>query len=135
MSLVAMMMEIASESQALNFVGIIPDFCLVPAPPPPAGPQGIPAPFPITTDSSHVVDSPAESVQHQGKKVMNTDTVVDGIKGNEAGVGNLPPSKPEKDLLTMVNMSKACAIVGCFTVKLGGKPVVFVGSPGLGNLR
>ena len=135
MSLVAMVLDVATESQPLNFVGTIPDFCLVPAPPPPAGPQGIPAPFPITTDSSNIVDGPADGVQHQGKKVMNTDSVADGIKGNEAGVGNLPPSKPEKDLLTMVNRSKACALVGCPTVKMGGKPVVFVGSAGLGNIR
>jgi hypothetical protein len=135
MSLVAMVLDVATESQPLNFVGMIPDFCLVPAPPPPAGPQGIPAPFPITTDSSNIVDGPADGVQHQGKKVMNTDSVADGIKGNEAGVGNLPPSKPEKDLITMVNMSKACALVGCPTVKMGGKPVVFVGSAGLGNIR
>jgi len=135
MSLVAMVLDVATESQPLNFVGIIPDFCLIPAPPPPVGPQGIPAPFPITTDSSSIADAPADNVQHKGKNVMNTDSVASGIKGNEAGVGMLPPSQPTKDLLTMVNMSKACALVGCPTVKMGGKPVVFVGSPGLGNIR
>lgn len=135
MSLVALVLDVATESQPLNFVGIVPDFCLIPAPPPPVGPMGIPTPFPITTDSSDIADSPADGVQHQGKKVMNTDSVAGGIKGNEAGVGSLPPGVPTKDLLTMVNTSKACAIVGCPTVKMGGKPVVFVGSPGLGNIR
>ncbi|HET6983972.1 MAG TPA: PAAR-like domain-containing protein [Myxococcaceae bacterium] len=135
MSLIAMMFEIATESQALNFVGLVPNVCLVPAPPPPAGPQGIPAPFPITTDSSSIAESPADNVTHAGKKLMNLDSVASGIKGNEAGVGNLPPTKPEKDILTMVNMSKAIAMVGCPTVKAGGKQVVFVTSPGFGNVK
>lgn len=87
------------------------------------------------TDSSHLVDSPADNVEHKGKKVMNVDSVADGIKGNEAGVGTLPPGKPEKDLLTQVNSSKAGALVGCPTVKMGGQPVVFVGSTGLGNMK
>ena len=134
MSLTAMGMEIATEAQPLNFASIPPDVCLIPAPPPPAGPMGIPVPFPIMTDSSHLVDSPADKVEHKGKKVMNTDSVADGIKGNEAGVGRLPPGKPEKDILTQVNRSKASALVGCPTVKMGGKQVVFVGSPGLGNV-
>lgn len=133
--LIAMMMEIATEAQALQFAGVAPNVCLVPAPPPPAGPQGIPAPFPILTDSSNICDGPAEGVQHQNKKVMTTDSIASGIKGNEAGVGMLPPSKPEKDILTGVNMSKACAIVGCPVVKMGGTQVVFVGSMGLGNIR
>jgi len=135
MSLIAMAMEIATEAQPLQFVGVAPNVCLVPAPPPPAGPQGIPTPFPIMTDSSSIAESPADGVEHGGKKVMNTDSVASGIKGNEAGVGNLPPTKPEKDILTMVNQSKAYATVGCFTVKMGGKPVVFVGSIGFGNIR
>ncbi len=132
--LIAMMMEIATESQPLQFAGLAPNVCLVPAPPPPAGPQGIPAPFPILTDSSNICDDPADGVKHQDKKVMTTDSVASGIKGNEAGVGMLPPSKPAKDILTGVNMSKACAVVGCPVVKMGGQQVVFVGSMGLGNL-
>ena len=72
-------------------------------------------------------------MQHAGKKVMNTDSVVDGIQGNQAGVGRLPPGKPEKDILTGTIMGKACAVIGCPTVKVGGKPVVFVSSMGLGN--
>ena len=135
MSLIAVAMQIASESQPLNFTPLMPDICLVPAPPPPAGPQGIPVPFPITTTSGHLVENEADNVKHQNKKVMNQRSVADGIKGNEAGVGNLPPTKPEKDVLTMVNMSKACAVVGCLVVKIGGSPVVFVGSPGMGNTR
>lgn len=133
MSLIAMVLEIATESQALNFVPNAPDVCLIPAPPPPAGPQGIPTPFPIFTDSSHIVDGPADNATHRGKKIMNTGSIVDGIKGNEAGVGNLPPGKPEKDILTGVNTSKASGLVGCPTVKIGGKPVIIVGNPGMGN--
>jgi hypothetical protein len=49
-------------------------------------------------------------------------------------VGRLPPGKPEKDILTGVNRGKAQGVVGCPTVKMGGKQAVFVGSAGMGNL-
>jgi len=97
--------------------------------------MGIPTPFPIFTTSSNVVEEPASKVKHKDKSVMNTKTVVDGIHGNEAGVGRLPPGKPEKDILTQVNMNNAKAFVGAPNVKVGGKPVVFVGSPGFGNIK
>ncbi len=135
MSLVASMMEVATEKQALRFVSTPPDVCLIPAPPPPTGPQGIPTPFPIMTSSGNLVKSPAAKVRHKGGKVMNTSSVADGIKGNNAGVGQLPPGTPKKDILTMVNTSKAQAVVGCPNVKSGGKPVVVTGCPGVGNIR
>ncbi|MFN0062565.1 MAG: PAAR-like domain-containing protein [Myxococcaceae bacterium] len=134
MGLLGMMMEIASEKQKVNFATVPPNVCLIPAPPPPAGPMGIPTPFPILTDSGKVTENGADRIQHKGKKVLNTKTIVSGIKGNQAGVGRLPPGKPEKDILTGVTGGKAQGVVGCPTVKMGGKPVVFVGSAGMGNL-
>ncbi len=90
--LIAMMMEVATESQPLQFAGLAPNVCLVPAPPRPPGRRAS-CPFPILADSSSISESPADGVRHQDKKVMTTDSVASGIKGNEAGVGMLPPSK------------------------------------------
>ncbi len=134
MSLVTTMMEAATEKQPLEFVPMAPNVCLIPAPPPPAGPMGVPAPFPITTDTSDM-KSPAPKVKHKGGKVANLDSVFAGIKGNEAGVGQLPPGMPKKDIVTFENMGKASAVVGCPNCQAGGKPFVFMGSPGLGNHR
>jgi hypothetical protein len=42
---------------------------------------------------------------------------------------------PKKDILTLVNKNHAQAVVGCPNVKTGGKPIVVVGCPGVGNVR
>jgi len=96
--------------------------------------MGIPTPFPILTSSADVVEDGADAIQHKSKKVMNTKSIAAGIKGNEAGVGRLPPGKPEKDIITGVNRKKAKAVVGCPSVKMGGKQAVFVSSAGCGNI-
>ena len=133
MSLTTTGMEAATEKQPLNFVQLAPNVCLIPAPPPPTGPQGIPTPFPITTDTSKIVEKPVPKVKHKGGKVPNTDSVFSGIKGNEAGVGQLPPGNPKKDIVTGVNMKNASAMVGCPNCQVGGKSFIMVGSPGFGN--
>ena len=134
MSFTAGKFDIATESQTVTYTGVAPDVCLIIAPPPPAGPKGIPTPFPITTDSSKVDSDGADGVEHDGKKVMNTNTIVKGIQGNNAGISSLPPGKPEKDILTGVEESKAQGIVGCLTVKIGGKPAVMSTCQGMGNI-
>ena len=121
--------------QKLNFVPSAPNVCLIPAPPPPTGPQGIPTPFPITTDTGNIAKKPVPKVKHLGGKVPNVDSVFSGIKGNEAGVGNLPPGKPEKDILTGVTSSKAYAISGCVNCKVGGAAFIWFTSPGMGNSK
>ena len=126
--------NIGTEKQTLKFAPNAPDVCLVPAPPPPTGPQGIPTPFPITTTTAKVVKQPAGKVKHKNKKVTTKGTVCSGIKGNEAGVGRLPPGKPEKDVVTGVNRKNAKPIVGAPTVKMGGRQTAVVGVAGLGNI-
>jgi hypothetical protein len=132
-SLVTDVMEAATEKQPLVFAPLAPNVCLVPAPPPPAGPMGIPAPFPITTDTSSFASGAVPKVKHQGGKVANTDSAFSSIKGNEAGVGQLPPGMPRKDIVTSQNMKNASAMVGSPDCQVGGKSFVFVGSPGFGN--
>jgi hypothetical protein len=126
-------MDAGTSKQPLIFVPLAPNVCLVPAPPPPAGPQGIPVPFPITTDTSQVQASPVPKVKHLGGDVPNIGSTFAGIKGNEAGVGMLPPGIPKKDIITGENMKYASAIVGSPTCNVGGKAFVFMGSPGFGN--
>lgn len=60
------------------------------------------------------------AAHEEGKKVLHTKTVCDGIKGNEAGVGQLPPGTPKKDVITMVNMKNGKATSGNTAVKIGG---------------
>jgi hypothetical protein len=125
-------MQAATANQPLQVVSVPPNVCLVPAPPPPAGPMGIPAPFPIMTDTSDI-KKPAPKVKHEGGKVANIDSKYTGIKGNEAGVGQLPPGMPKKDIITSQNMKNASAMVGCPNCQAGGTSFVWVGSPGFGN--
>jgi hypothetical protein len=133
MSLIVTMMEAGTCKQKLNFVPMAPNVCVIPAPPPPTGPTGIPTPFPITTDTGSIASGPVPKVKHRGGKVPNIDSTFKGIKGNEAGVGQLPPGMPKKDIVTSVNMKSASATVGCPNCMVGGKPFVFVGSVGGGN--
>ncbi len=133
MSLTVMSLEAATCEQKLNFVPLAPNVCLIPAPPPPAGPQGIPTPFPITGDSGTIADSPVPKVKHRGGKVPNTESTFSGIHGNEAGVGSLPPGTPKQDIITGVTAKKCSAMVGCPTCFVGGKSFIMVGSQGFGN--
>lgn len=134
MGLQATGQNVGSEKQTLNFVQMAPDVCLIPAPPPPTGPQGIPTPMGAATSTAKCVDKPASKVKHKNKKVTTKNSVCSGIKGNEPGVGRLPPGKPEKDILTGVNRSKAKVMMGCPTVKCGKQQTTMMGSPGLGNV-
>src|SRR5215470_5418336 len=123
-------MDAGTCKQPLNFVPLAQNVCLVPAPPPPAGPQGIPAPFPITTDTSKIQSGPVPKVKHLGGEVPNIKSTFPGIKGNEAGVGNLPPGTPKKDIVDGENTKYASATTGSPNCNVGGSAFVFTGSPG-----
>jgi hypothetical protein len=126
-------MEAGTCKQTLNFVPNGPNVCLIPAPPPPTGPQGIPTPFPITTTTAKINSGPVPKLKHKNGKVPNTDSDFKGIKGNEAGVGQLPPSMPKKDIITSVNRKNGFVLVGCPNCKAGGSSFVWTGSNGMGN--
>lgn len=119
--------------QKLNFVPTMPDTCLFPAPPPPTGPQGIPTPYPITTDTGTIESGKANGVRHKNGEVPNVKSKFSGISGNEPGVGNLPPGTPKKDVVTGVTKGNANVMKGCPNCKAGGKEFVWFGSPGMGN--
>ena len=119
--------------QKLNFVFVAPNVCLIPAPPPPAGPQGIPTPFPIMIDTGAIDSGPVARVKHKGGKVPNVGSIFSGVKGNEAGVGSLPPGKPTKDILTGTTGGNAFAITGCPNCRVGGDSFIWFSSPGMAN--
>jgi len=133
MSLTTNGMDAGTEKQPLNFVPMAPNVCLIPAPPPPTGPQGIPTPFPIMTTTQSPKSGAVPKVKHKGGKVCNLDTILSGIKGNEAGVGSLPPGMPKKDIITGENMACGSAMVGAPTCQAGGKSFIFMTSAGFGN--
>ena len=135
MSLTVTKMLAGTCKQKLRFVPNAPNTCLIPAPPPPAGPKGIPTPFPITTDTGTIDEGPVPKVKHKGGKVPNTDSIFSGIKGNQAGVGDLPPGTPKKDILSGVTGGRAWVISGCPDCKVGGKSFVWFTSPGMGNAK
>lgn len=119
--------------QKLNFVFIAPNVCLIPAPPPPAGPQGIPTPFPITVNTGTIDSGKVARVRHQGGDTPNLDSIFSGVNGNQAGVGSLPPGKPTKDIITGQTAGKAFAMVGCPNCRLGGASFIWFTSPGMAN--
>lgn len=132
-SLVTTKMQAGTAKQTLTFAPMAPNVCLIPAPPPPTGPQGIPTPFPITTDTAKIAKKPVARVKHLNGKVPNTDSVFGGIKGNEADVGSLPPGKPTKDIVSGTTSGEAFALTGCPNCRVGGSSFVWFTSPGMGN--
>ncbi|MCP3098221.1 DUF4150 domain-containing protein [Myxococcus sp. K15C18031901] len=132
MSLTTSGLSAGTSKQKLKMVPLAPNICFVPAPPPPTGPQGIPAPFPITTDTGSI-KKPVPKVKHQAGKVPNLDSTFTGVNGNQAGVGQLPPTTPKKDLVTGVNLKQGSAMVGCPNCQVGGKSFLMSGSMGFGN--
>ena len=128
-------MTAGTAKQKLTFVPNAPNTCIFPAPPPPAGPKGIPTPFPITCDTGKIDEKPVANVKHKGGKVPNTDTIFKGIKGNQPGVGDMPPGTPKKDIITGVVGGRMQAIAGCPNCKVGGKSFVWFGSPAMGNIK
>ena len=133
MALVVTKMRAGTTKQKLNFVPMAPNTCLIPAPPPPTGPQGIPTPFPITTNTGSIKKGPVPKVKHKGGKGPNVKSTIKGSKGNQPGVGSLPPQKPKKDVVTGVTGGVANVMKGCPNCKVGGKDFVWFTSPGMGN--
>jgi hypothetical protein len=97
-----------------------PDTCNIPAPPPPAGPGGIPTPFPNTASLSST-DKATTKVLMGNKGVVVEDSEVPRTSGDEAGVSNLPTPK---GLMSQQNMGKAVFKTSSGKVKAEGKGIV-----------
>ena len=74
-------------------------------------------------------------MKHKNGKVPNTDSIFSGIKGNDAGIGDLPPGTPKKDIITGVKASRMAPLSGCPNCKVGGKSFLWFSSPAMGNIK
>jgi len=97
-----------------------PDTCHIPAPPPPAGPGGIPTPFPNTGMLSSS-DKCTDKVLIDNQGACVEDSEIGTTQGDEAGVSNLPTPK---GLMSQKNMGKMVFKQHSSKVKLQGKGVV-----------
>jgi len=97
-----------------------PDTCNIPAPPPPAGPGGIPTPFPNTA-MLNSADDCTDTVLVSNKGVCVEDSNVPSSHGDEPGVSNLPTPK---GLMSQTNMGKVVFKTHSSKVKFQGKGVV-----------
>ena len=97
-----------------------PDVCHIPAPPPPAGPGGIPTPFP-NTGMLNTADKCTEKVQISNKGACVEDSEIPSSHGDEAGVSNLPTPK---GVMSQTNMGKIIFKTHSSKVKLEGKAAV-----------
>ena len=97
-----------------------PDVCNIPAPPPPAGPGGIPTPFPNTAMLSDT-DKATKKVLIANKGIVVEDSEVPRTMGDEPGVSNLPTPK---GIMSQKNMGKAIFKTHSGKVKAEGKGIV-----------
>jgi hypothetical protein len=102
-----------------------PDVCNIPAPPPPAGPGGIPTPFINKADLSSATEVDG-SVLFDGKKVVVESSKVPRTSGDEAGVSSLPTPK---GVQTATNMGEATFKNPSSKVKVAGKGVIGLLAP------
>lgn len=99
-----------------------PDVCNIPAPPPPAGPGGIPTPFP-NIGMQNGAEKTTTKVTIRNKEVLVEGSEIPSSKGDEAGVCQLvPPGK--KGVASMKNMDKVVFKKHSSKVKMQGKGVI-----------
>ena len=97
-----------------------PDTCHIVAPPPPAGPGGIPTPFPNKGDLSGA-DKATKKVLFGKKGVIVENSKLGRSSGDEAGCSNLPTPK---GLMSQKNMGKVAFKSSSSKVKAQGKGIV-----------
>lgn len=112
-----------------------PDTCHLPAPPPPAGPGGIPTPFP-NKGSCADADKTTTKVFFEKKTVLVESSEIPSTMGDEPGVSNLPTPK---GLMSQMNKKKVKFTSACSKVRAEGKAVVTLMAStehnGLGNMN
>lgn len=97
-----------------------PDVCHIPAPPPPAGPGGIPTPFP-NTGMLNTANKTTTKVLMENKGVCVENSEMPSSRGDEPGVSNLPTPK---GVMSQKNMGKVVFKQHSSKVKAQGKGVV-----------
>lgn len=100
-----------------------PDVCYLPAPPPPpAGPGGIPTPYP-NMGMLDTADKVTDKVLVRNKEVLVEGSITPSSKGDEAGCSTIVPPG-QKGLASMKNMEKVEFSQHSSKVKFQGKGVI-----------
>src|SRR5688572_29341835 len=100
-----------------------PDVCYLPAPPPPpAGPGGIPTPYPNIGMLADAEDT-TKNVLVRNKEVLVEGSKIPASKGDEAGCSTIVPPG-QKGLASMKNMEKVEFNTHSSKVKFEGKGVI-----------
>ncbi len=109
----------ASTTEGGESVAIPPTVNYLPAPPPPAGPGGIPTPYPNFASHSGA-DKVTSKVLIRNKPCLVEGSVIPSSKGDEVGAStNIPPGK--KGMKSMTNLDKCEFNQHSGKVKLEGK--------------
>jgi hypothetical protein len=124
--------DVCSKKQKGNHVGP-GNTGLVPAPPPPAGPKGIPVPTVVKIDTGKPDSKRVQKVKHNGADANNEKTIFKGTIGDPMHVGDLPPSTPKKDVVSWVKENLGFTITGHPTCKAEKKGFVMVGAVAMAN--
>ncbi len=101
-----------------------PDACHLPAPPPPAGPGGVPTVY-VNKGSLSSADKATKKVLFDKKGVIVEDSEISRSMGDEPGCSNLPTPK---GLMSQKNMGKIVFKTHSSKVKAEGKGVVTLGA-------
>jgi len=103
-------------------IQLTPDVCYLPAPPPPpAGPGGIPTPYP-NIGSCSSAEKVTTKVFIKNKEVLVDGCEIPSSKGDEAGCSTIVPPG-QKGLASMKNMDKVKFQSPSSKVKMEGKGV------------
>lgn len=107
---------------------LAPDVCYIPAPPPPpAGPGGIPTPFP-NIGNLNTADKTVSKVLVRNKETLVEGSITPHSTGDEAGCSTIVPPG-QKGLASMKNMEKVEFAKHSAKVKFDGKGVITHTSP------
>ena len=107
-----------------------PDVCYIPAPPPPAGPGGIPTPFPNMGMHMQATKTTTK-VYIRKKHCLIEGSEIPMSKLDEPGMGPNPPTI--KGLVSKKNMAKVVFKKHSGKVKMQGKGVIFHTVPTMHN--
>jgi len=121
----------ASTKQAGQSLMMAPDVCFVPAPMPPAGPGGIPIPFPNIGQHAQATKT-TTTVFIAKKEVLIDGSEIPSTSGDEAGCST-NPIPGQKGLVSRKNMAKVVFKKWSATVKFQGKGVITHMAPTMHN--
>jgi hypothetical protein len=120
-------MPSAATTEGGRAMNAAPDVCCLPAPTPPAGPGGIPTPYPNMAMLTGAKKTTTK-VLVRNKKALVEGSRIDSSRGDEAGCSP-NPTPARKGMAVAKNMAKVTFEKHSGKVKFQGKGVIFHGVP------